>query len=40
MKQSQMILMGALACIAWLALAEHPTAKNLRTAVVDTMPFL
>jgi hypothetical protein len=35
-----MILLGALACFAWLTFAEHPTAKNLRTAVVDTLPFL
>ena len=40
MKQTQMILLAAIAGLAWLAFAEHPNAKNFRTALVDTVPFL
>jgi len=40
MKQPQMILLAAIAALAWLTFAEHPTAKNLRTAIVDTLPFV
>jgi len=25
---------------AWVAFAEHPSARNLRRAVVDTLEFL
>ena len=39
MKQTQMILLAAIAGLAWLTFAEHPNAKNLRTALVETLPF-
>lgn len=39
MKQTQMIFLAAIASLAWLAFAEHPNAKTLRTALVDTLPF-
>jgi hypothetical protein len=32
---SVLIMLGA-----WITFAEHPTARNLRTAVIDTLPFL
>lgn len=36
-----MLLLGcALAASAWVAYAEHPTARNLRTAISDTWPLL
>ncbi len=30
----------SLAALAWLSYAEHPTAKNLRSAIADTLPLL
>jgi hypothetical protein len=40
MKQTQMIFLAAIAGLAWLTFAEHPSAKNFRTALVDTLPFV
>jgi hypothetical protein len=31
------LLAVAAAGVAWLAFAEHPTAKNFRRAVIDTL---
>lgn len=28
-----------LTAVAWITFAEHPTAKNLRTAIADTLEF-
>ena len=39
MKHTQMLFLAAIAGLAWLTFAEHPNAKNLRTALVDTLPF-
>lgn len=33
-------LFVALAASAWAAYAEHPTARNLRRAISDTLPLL
>lgn len=30
----------ALCAVSWLSYAEHPTARNLRTALRDTLPLL
>jgi hypothetical protein len=30
----------AIAALAWVAFAEHPTAANLRAALTDTLPLL
>lgn len=30
----------AIAALAWVAVAEHPTARNIRTAIVDTLPLM
>jgi hypothetical protein len=27
----------AIAALAWLSVAEHPTARNFRRAVIDTL---
>jgi hypothetical protein len=35
-----MILLAAIAVLAWLAFAEHPNAKSFRTALLDTVPFV
>ena len=40
MRQTQMIFLAAIAGLAWLTFAEHPSAKNFRTALVDTLPFV
>jgi hypothetical protein len=32
----QMLLAVAVAGAAWIAFAEHPTAKNLRRAIIDS----
>lgn len=39
MNRTQMMILATIAGLAWLTFAEHPTAKNLRTALVDTLPF-
>lgn len=39
MKQIPLILLAAIAGLAWLRFAEHPSAKNLRTAIADTLPL-
>ena len=31
------LVLGFIAAAAWVNFAEHPTARNLRTAVVDTL---
>lgn len=31
------LLMFGLTAVAWVTFANHPTARNLRTAVVDTL---
>lgn len=33
-------LLLLLAAFAWVAFADHPTAKNLQTAVLDTLGLL
>ena len=38
--QLRMLLLCGLAAAAWVTFAEHPTAKNLRTAIADTLPLL
>lgn len=30
-------LMAAIAALAWVRFAEHPTARNLRAAIADTL---
>jgi hypothetical protein len=30
-------LMCAMTVVAWVTFAEHPTARNLRTAISDTL---
>ena len=30
-------IMLALTAAAWIAFAEHPTARNLRAAIIDTL---
>lgn len=40
MKQIHVLVLGALAAMAWVTFAEHPTARNFRTAVADTLPLL
>jgi hypothetical protein len=30
----------AIACVAWVTFAEHPTARNLRAAVIKSVPLL
>ena len=37
-RETQAIL-AAIAGLAWLTFAEHPNAKNLRAALMDTLPF-
>lgn len=36
----QHVLVGVVAVAAWVAWAQHPTARNLRTAIADTLPLL
>lgn len=31
---------AAMAFVAWVTFAEHPTAKNLRQAILKTLPPL
>ncbi len=28
---------AAVAAVAWLAVAQHPTARNFRRAIIDTL---
>ncbi len=35
--QAAFWLMAALAAMAWVRYAEHPTARNLRAAIADTL---
>ena len=28
-----------LTAVAWITFADHPTAKNLRIAIIDTLDF-
>lgn len=30
-------VMAAIAAVAWVRFAEHPTARNLRAAIADTL---
>lgn len=39
MNRTHLAILAAIAGLAWLTFAEHPNAKNLRTALVDTLPF-
>ncbi len=39
MKRTQMMILAVIAGLAWLTFAEHPNAKNLRAALMDTLPF-
>jgi len=34
------LISALIALGAWITFAEHPTARNLRTAVMDTLPFI
>jgi len=34
------VLLVANCALAWLGVAHHPTARNLRTAIADTLPML
>ena len=36
----QLTIAVAIAALAWVAVAEHPTARNLRKAIIDTLPLL
>ena len=38
-KQMVFYLGIALTAAAWISFAEHPTARNLRTAIADTLEF-
>ncbi|MHB8736210.1 MAG: hypothetical protein ACYC6M_12995 [Terriglobales bacterium] len=31
---------AALCAVSWITYAEHPTARNLRAAIRDTLPLL
>ncbi len=31
------LLTVGIAAVAWLTYAEHPTARNLRAAIIDTL---
>jgi hypothetical protein len=35
--QDMLWVMAAIAALAWVRFAEHPTARNLRTAIADTL---
>lgn len=39
MRRTHLIVLAVIAGLAWLTFAEHPNAKNLRAALVDTLPF-
>ncbi len=34
------LLTVALCAVSWVSYAEHPTARNLRAALRDTLPLL
>ena len=36
-KELEMLLLTAIAAGAWITFAEHPTARNLRAAIIDTL---
>jgi hypothetical protein len=38
--QIYMLVAGAIAAMAWITFAEHPTARNLRIALQDTLGLL
>jgi hypothetical protein len=42
MNQANLMLVIAVIVVgaAWISFAEHPTARNLRRAVIDTLEFL
>ncbi|HEY7933674.1 MAG TPA: hypothetical protein VID48_07600 [Solirubrobacteraceae bacterium] len=37
LKELDMLLLAAIAAGAWITFAEHPTARNLRAAIIDTL---
>lgn len=37
LSEVQALLLLALAAMAWVRYADHPTARNLRTAIADTL---
>jgi hypothetical protein len=37
LKEVQALLLLALAAVAWVRYADHPTARNLRAAIADTL---
>lgn len=39
-KQLWLLYVVVVAGVAWVSFAEHPTAKNLRKAISDTLPLL
>jgi hypothetical protein len=36
LNELQVLIAAAVAGAAWVAFAEHPTAKNLRRAIIDS----
>lgn len=37
LREVEFVGMLVMAIAAWVAFADHPTARNLRTAIVDTL---
>ena len=37
LKDAELIYVALLAAAAWITFAEHPTARNLRAAILDSM---
>jgi hypothetical protein len=35
-----LLIGGLVTAVAWIAFAEHPTARNFRRAAIDTLEFL
>lgn len=36
LKDAELIYLALCAAAAWITFAEHPTARNLRTAILDS----
>ncbi len=37
LSEAQALLLLALAAVAWIRYADHPTARNLRAAIADSL---
>jgi hypothetical protein len=37
LREAWFLYLLATAALAWVAFADHPTAKNLRTAIADSL---